>query len=134
MARGQGRIFKIRKGRIWHCAFYDHGREVRMTTGTDNRDEALGFLRKKLDEVGRGSFVDDRRLRVRDLLDALVEDYRLNDRDARKLGYRIKRLRRRPDFDRLGTIAAKWRPWRSVAARILWHHYLSERRERALRT
>ena len=48
--------------------------------------------------------------------------------------HRIKRLRRRPDFDRLGTIAAKWRPWRSVAARILWHHYLSERRERALRT
>ncbi len=44
--------------------------------------------------------------------------------------HRVKRLRQRPNFDRLRKIAAKWRPWRSVAARILWHHYLSERRER----
>ena len=41
--------------------------------------------------------------------------------------YRVKRLRQRPNFDRLRKIASKWRPWRSVAARILWHHYLSER-------
>ena len=41
--------------------------------------------------------------------------------------HRVKRLRQRPNFDRLRKIAAKWRPWRSVAARILWHHYLSER-------
>ncbi len=41
--------------------------------------------------------------------------------------HRVKRLRQRPNFDRLRKIASKWRPWRSVAARILWHHYLSER-------
>ncbi len=41
--------------------------------------------------------------------------------------HRVKRLRQRPNFDRLRKIAARWRPWRSVAARILWHHYLSER-------
>ncbi len=40
----------------------------------------------------------------------------------------VKGLRRRPSTDRLRRIAANWRPWRSVAARILWHHYLSERR------
>ncbi len=38
---------------------------------------------------------------------------------------RIKRLESRPnprEFDKLGE---PWRPWRSVAARLLWHHYLS---------
>jgi DNA-3-methyladenine glycosylase II len=30
----------------------------------------------------------------------------------------------RPTFDRLRTTAEGWRPYRAVAARILWHHYL----------
>jgi DNA-3-methyladenine glycosylase II len=42
----------------------------------------------------------------------------------------VKQLRARPTPDRLRRLAATWRPWRSVAARILWHHYLSERRSR----
>ena len=33
-----------------------------------------------------------------------------------------------PDNDKAEEIAERWRPWRSVAARILWHHYLSRRR------
>jgi DNA-3-methyladenine glycosylase II len=41
--------------------------------------------------------------------------------------HQIKRLRRRPDTQRLRRLAANWAPWRSVAARILWHHYLSTR-------
>jgi DNA-3-methyladenine glycosylase II len=41
----------------------------------------------------------------------------------------VKRLRRPPSRDRLRRLAATWRPWRSVAARILWHHYLSTRRD-----
>jgi DNA-3-methyladenine glycosylase II len=41
--------------------------------------------------------------------------------------HQIKRLRRRPDTQRLRRLAASWAPWRSVAARILWHHYLSTR-------
>jgi len=40
---------------------------------------------------------------------------------------RIKRLRKRPDVEKLRKVASAWSPWRSVAARILWHAYLSER-------
>jgi DNA-3-methyladenine glycosylase II len=40
----------------------------------------------------------------------------------------VKRLERRPAPDELERLAARWRPWRAVAARILWHHYLSTRR------
>lgn len=32
-----------------------------------------------------------------------------------------------PSYTEADKIAEHWRPWRAVAARILWHHYLSER-------
>ena len=41
--------------------------------------------------------------------------------------HRVKRLRARPDYARLTKFAERWAPWRSVAARMLWHHYLSVR-------
>ncbi len=44
----------------------------------------------------------------------------------------VKRLSARPTDEQLFRIATRWKPWRSVAARILWHHYLSERRGRAV--
>ena len=37
----------------------------------------------------------------------------------------LKRLQPSAAAIRVRRIAAAWRPWRSVAARILWHHYLS---------
>ena len=42
----------------------------------------------------------------------------------------VKRLRRRPDAERQLAMSAEWAPWRSVAARLLWHHYLTTRRTR----
>ena len=38
----------------------------------------------------------------------------------------VKRLKSRPTPQKLEEIGMAWRPWRAVAARILWHHYLSE--------
>ena len=39
-------------------------------------------------------------------------------------------LERRPSPDELTVFAEAWRPWRAVAARILWHGYLETRAER----
>ena len=39
----------------------------------------------------------------------------------------VLRLRNRPDRERQARIAGAWAPWRSVAARLLWAHYLAER-------
>ena len=39
----------------------------------------------------------------------------------------VLRLRNRPDRLRQARIAGAWAPWRSVAARLLWAHYLSQR-------
>ena len=40
--------------------------------------------------------------------------------------HHVKRLKSRPTPRELDDIGQAWRPWRAVAARILWHYYLSE--------
>ena len=37
----------------------------------------------------------------------------------------VKQLSQRPSAQEMLTVAESWRPWRAVAARLLWHHYLS---------
>ncbi len=41
---------------------------------------------------------------------------------------KLKRLERRPTSDEFLQIAEKWKPLRSVAARLLWHFYLSAKK------
>ena len=45
----------------------------------------------------------------------------------------LRGLDRRPDATEMLALAESWRPWRAVAARILWHHYLSTPRPRRAR-
>ena len=45
-----------------------------------------------------------------------------------KAARRVKELPRLPDEAELQEIALSWRPWRAVAARLLWHDYLSRAR------
>jgi DNA-3-methyladenine glycosylase II len=39
----------------------------------------------------------------------------------------VKRLPVRPTPDELEALSRQWQPWRAVAARLLWHHYLNRR-------
>jgi DNA-3-methyladenine glycosylase II len=43
----------------------------------------------------------------------------------------VKRLRQRPSPEKLEKMSASWKPWRAVAARLFWHHYLSKRGQRS---
>jgi DNA-3-methyladenine glycosylase II len=43
---------------------------------------------------------------------------------------RLKRLKELPSRERQLAYAVKWRPWRSVAARMLWQRYLKEKPEK----
>ncbi len=45
-----------------------------------------------------------------------------------KAAQRVKGLPRVPTDEELEVIASAWRPWRAVAARLLWHEYLSRAR------
>lgn len=38
---------------------------------------------------------------------------------------KVKRLQKRPCPDEFRELGEAWRPWRSIAARLLWNHYLS---------
>jgi DNA-3-methyladenine glycosylase II len=42
--------------------------------------------------------------------------------------HEVKQLERRPTQDELDSLSLAWKPWRAVAARILWHHYLGRRK------
>ncbi len=37
----------------------------------------------------------------------------------------VKGLKARPSLQELETLSLAWEPWRAVAARIFWHHYLN---------
>lgn len=39
----------------------------------------------------------------------------------------VKRLQHRPSGEEMVELAEGWRPWRAVAARMLWYHYLGGR-------
>jgi len=43
--------------------------------------------------------------------------------------FKVKRLKQRPTPERLTRLAEAWRPFRSVAARMLWQYYLARRTE-----
>ena len=38
---------------------------------------------------------------------------------------RVKGLKAQPSLQELETLSLAWEPWRAVAARIFWHHYLN---------
>ncbi len=40
---------------------------------------------------------------------------------------KLRKMKTRPSFVELARIAESWRPYRSVAARMLWQYYLAER-------
>ncbi len=41
---------------------------------------------------------------------------------------KLRGIASRLSFEELNRMSLKWKPWRAVAARILWHYYLSERK------
>ncbi len=49
----------------------------------------------------------------------------VGDLALQKAVRRVKRLHKHPSTARLEKIGESWRPWRAVAARLLWHDYLS---------
>lgn len=48
----------------------------------------------------------------------------VGDLALRKAVKAVKALERPPTPEEFHALAAPWRPWRAVAARLLWHHYL----------
>jgi DNA-3-methyladenine glycosylase II len=110
-------------------AAYCHGLAVHLLDGTLDLAGVAGAP----DDVGRG-----RLLEIPGLGPWSVDIYYLmalrrpdvwprGDMGLADAMREVKRLRSLPSIARQETIARLWSPWRSVAARLLWHHYLGVR-------
>ena len=44
---------------------------------------------------------------------------------------KLRKMKARPSFAELAKIAEAWRPYRSVAARMLWQYYLAKQKTRS---
>jgi integrase len=76
-ARANGEGGLILRGRIWWCQYYQDGRQVRMSTETDVKAEALAFLRKQMDSRDKGEVpvTDVKKLKYADLRQSLIDSY-----------------------------------------------------------
>ena len=97
--RGQGSIYKQRGSNNWHISFYAGGKHFRMSAKTTKKTEARKFLEKKKAEHERhGQLLRDDKVTLRELLDGVVTDYKMNRRKSlRQLKARIKNLVRHFD-------------------------------------
>ena len=72
-AHGQGSIYQ-RNG-WWWCSYSAGGVRRRESCETQNRDEALAWLQRKQGKLASGELLAPDRVRVRDLLQMMLEDY-----------------------------------------------------------
>ncbi|MGA8309843.1 MAG: site-specific integrase [Terriglobales bacterium] len=75
--RGNGEGGLILRGRIWWCQYYQDGRQIRVSTKTHVRSEALAFLRKAMDSRDKGEVpaTDIKKLTYADLRQSLIDSY-----------------------------------------------------------
>jgi hypothetical protein len=83
MSRGDGRLYKQQSSKVWWCAFYLRGKEIRQSTGETDEKQAEKFLKRKIREVEndregikRFSHPQQERVTVNEILDDLLEHYK----------------------------------------------------------
>lgn len=76
-ANGDGGLIKIDGCRFWYAQYYQDGRQIRVSTKTDVKAEAIQTLRKLMGDRDNGlaPVTDMRRLRYADLRSALIDSY-----------------------------------------------------------
>lgn len=77
-AKGEGSLLKLKHCRWWYCQFYDrNGRQQRVSSHTEVKQEALGVLRRLMADRDRGlaPITDLRKLHYGDLRQALIDNY-----------------------------------------------------------
>lgn len=78
--KGQGNVFQRPNPPSWHISYWNGWRHVRESAHTSDHAEAVKTLQRKLGEIAVGKSVGAERIRVSELLDLLVEDYRRHDK------------------------------------------------------
>src|SRR5580692_3433189 len=76
-ANGEGGLIKIAGCRFWYAQYYQDGRQIRVSTKTEVKGEALAALRRLMGDRDNGlaPISEVRRLRYADLRAALIDSY-----------------------------------------------------------
>ena len=75
--RGTGGLIKIAGCRYYYAQFYKDGRQIRVSTKTDVKQEAQAVLRNLMTDQSRGTLVtgDIKKIRYGELRQALIQNY-----------------------------------------------------------
>jgi integrase len=82
--RGTGSVYRMNGSDNLWVKYYRNGKAIRESAHTAKTKEAEKFLRKRLGEISTGSFVGIRveKVRVSELADDLLREYRINGRKS----------------------------------------------------
>ena len=96
-----------RKTATWFIHYYINGKPVRLPTGTKDREEAIRILREKLAKASRYNEYSEHveLVPVNQLLDLVIEDYRLSNRSTTYDAERRIEKHLRPFFGNTKAIA-----------------------------
>ncbi len=80
----RSRSGRTRKTATWYLKYYVNGKPVEASSGTDDYDEAVGMLKKRMAAaIDRPDYSDQpERVRMGQLFDFLVDDYRYKARKS----------------------------------------------------
>src|SRR5256714_15011563 len=83
--RGTGSIYLQKGSAVWWVKYYRNGRPYRESTHKKNEKEAQEFLTKRLGEIATGNFSGPKteRVRIDELADDILRDYRINAKKSR---------------------------------------------------
>lgn len=76
---------KTRESNTWFVRFHLKGKPIEISTGTSDYDQALTLLREKMAAAAQKSYCyteDPAKVKVNQLLDLVLEDYRENNRNS----------------------------------------------------
>lgn len=79
---GTGRVYQ--RGNVWWLQYGHRGKTYRESSESTRKGDATALLKRRLSEMGSGTFVGPQaeRVTVKDLADGLLADYRVNGRKS----------------------------------------------------
>ena len=82
--RGSGSIYKQKNNAVWWIKYYRDGKPIRESAKTTDEHKAEKFLRQRLGEIAAGNFAGPavERIKVTELADDFLRDYRINQRKS----------------------------------------------------
>jgi len=104
--RGTGSIYLQKGSSIWWIKYYRNGKPYRESTHSQDEGKAKQFLKQRLAEITTGNFVGPRaeRIRVEELADDFLRDYRINGRKSLPDADARWRLHLKPFFGNLRAV------------------------------